>query len=654
MMMAARRISLIFSSLLSLTGAGATLLSPLPQIYGGVIAAAVFVGLLWDRRGTHPLPRRLLTLLGAAGFLFTLLPVRRETLAEQSLAALSILLAVKLLDRKARRDHLQILALSAVITVGAGSLAPDLAFGALIILVCLFGTFFLVWLPFSDLQGTALPHGLLRRLAAVTSSLLLLTLPLSLILFIILPRAVSPFWGGLAPSQQKVSGFSEEIRLGEVGRLALSRDIAFRAEMVSPPGPLVELPYWRGVVMENTDGRRWTASQGPVAVRYVGTDQTVRIVYYVEPHGEHQLFLLEQPETAYLGFRPQSLSRERTLRLRSPLLKRIRYQGLSLPGITRPGKISGEERRRNLLLPEDFSPRIRELAGRLTEGAADPREESRRLLAFFDSGFTYSLDLPRTEGDPLEDFIFRSRVGYCEYFAAALAVMLRAAEVPARLVAGYLGGKYNAAGNYYLVTQAEAHTWVEAWIGEEGWVRLDPTPAGGELGGTFASRTAPKPSLWLDSLRMKWNSWVVQYDAEIQIGLVRSARSLFRIRLPRFTGKGVLRILPWLILPAALWLVLRLRRGRSIDPLPARYRRFERIMMRRGVRRLAHEGPLDFSRRIAKSLPEAAWPAKSFAAEYARLHYGGRSAGDSDLATLDLYLRELRLSTSGRGGGPES
>jgi hypothetical protein len=316
--------------------------------------------------------------------------------------------------------------------------------------------------------------------------------------------------------------------------------------------------------------------------------------------------------------------------------------------------MSGEERRRNLLLPADFSPRIVELAGRLTEGAADSREKSRRLLAFFDSGFTYSLDLPGAEGDPLEDFIFRSRVGYCEYFAAALAVMLRAAEVPARLVAGYLGGEYNAGGNYYLVTQSEAHTWVEARVGEEEWVRLDPTPAGGELGGTFASRTAPKPSLWLDSLRMKWNSWVVQYDAEVQIGLVRSARSLFRIRLPRVTGKGVLRILPWLLLPAALWLIRRLWRGRGTDPVSARYRRFERIMMRRGIRRRAHEGPLDFSRRIARALPEAAWPAESFAAEYARLHYGGRPAGDPDLDALDLYLRELRLSASGRSAAPES
>ena len=248
--MNSRRISILFASSLSLTGAAAALLSPIPRAYGALIIAAVFTGLFWDLRGSHFIPRRLLTALGAAGFLLTLVPATRETLAEQSLAALTVLLAVKLLDRKGRRDHLQILALSAVITVGAGSLAPELAFGILIVAVCFLGTFYLTWLPFSEnLEGTSRP-GLLGRIASTALALILLSLPLTFLLFIILPRSINPFWGGLAPSRQQVSGFSDQIRLGEVGRLALSRDVAFRAEMVSPAAPLDELPSWRGVVME--------------------------------------------------------------------------------------------------------------------------------------------------------------------------------------------------------------------------------------------------------------------------------------------------------------------------------------------------------------------------------------------------------------------
>jgi hypothetical protein len=395
--------------------------------------------------------------------------------------------------------------------------------------------------------------------------------------------------------------------------------------------------------MEETDGLRWSAVPGPVSVRIVSDSSAVRVLYYVEPHGGHQLFLLEQPAAAFLGMRPRPLSQERTLRLRTPLFKRLRYQGLSFPGSERPGKLSGPERRQNLRLPSRLPPRIIELALRLTEGTTDPAEKADLLLASFDSGFSYSLDIPKMEGDPLEDFLFRSRTGYCEYFASALAVMLRAAGIPARLVAGYLGGEYNAGADYYLVTQSEAHTWVEAWLAGRGWIRLDPTPAAGEFGGTFASRSSPRPRLWLDTLRMKWNSWVVQYDAEVQIGLVRGGtRSLFRARLPRFSAKNYGRWGPWLlilILPLSAWMV---RRSRGDDSLDLRYRRFNSLMSRRGVPRLAHEGPIDFSRRAGQTWPEAALIAKAFAGEYARLRYGMIPVDNSGLAALDEHLRKLK------------
>jgi transglutaminase-like putative cysteine protease len=585
-----------------------------------------------------------LTLLGLGGFLFTLLPFRRETLAEQSLAALTILLAVKLLERKARRDHLQILALSAIITVGAGSLAPELVFGSLILLVCVLGTFFLVWLPFSESWNPAGENpGLLGRLAGISLGMIILAFPLAFALFIVLPRSVNPFWGGLTTSQKQVSGFSEEISLGEVGKLAVSQDVAFRAEMLDPAAPLPEIPYWRGVVMEQTDGSSWSSVRESVSIRKFPTTDVVRITYYVEPHGEHQLFLLEQASAAYIGLRPQPLSKGRTLRLRRPLYRRIRYQGLSHPLPSRPAALSAEERRRNLELPSDFSPRIRELALELSEGAANAREVADRMLAFFAIRFTYTLDVPPAGGDPLEEFLFRHRSGYCEYFASAMAVMLRSAGVPSRLVAGYLGGEYNGNGNYYLVTQAAAHTWVEAWLGEEGWRRLDPTPAASELGGTIASRDAGRTVLWLDSLRMKWNSWVVQYDAAVQVGIVRKgARTLFRARLASPSRGGVIRFALWAVCAAAIAFWWRRRRPGAVDPLQERYDGFNRLMARRDIEREPHEGPLAFGARVADLWPEARPDAGRFAAGYARLRYGMVKTAPGDLEELDEILSRLR------------
>jgi hypothetical protein len=265
------------------------------------------------------------------------------------------------------------------------------------------------------------------------------------------------------------------------------------------------------------------------------------------------------------------------------------------------------------------------------------------MLAFFGKDFTYTLDVPAAGADPLEAFLFRHRSGYCEYFASSLAVMLRSAGVPARLVAGYLGGKYNTNGNYYLVTQAAAHTWVEAWLEEGGWSRLDPTPAAEEFGGTIASREAPGTLLWLDALRMKWNSWIVQYDAEVQVGIVRTgARTLFRFRLPRPAFRDAARYLPWVLL-LAVPLLWRWRRGaRRRDPLEERWRSFSRLMLRRGLERFPHEGPLDFAGRVSRAWPEAGRDAGAFSEEYARLRYGEAEVAPADLKRLDRLLESLR------------
>jgi ribosomal protein S21 len=147
---------------------------------------------------------------------------------------------------------------------------------------------------------------------------------------------------------------------------------------------------------------------------------------------------------------------------------------------------------------------------------------------------------------------------------------------------------------------------------------------------------------------MKWNSWVVQYDAEVQIGLVRGGtRSLFRARLPRFSAKSYGRWGFWLLIPLLLLSLWMLRRTRGGDSLDLRYRRFNRLMSRRGIARLTHEGPIDFSRRAGQVWPEAAPAAKAFAGHYARLRYGGIPADASDLDSLDRQLRKLKRMGSG-------
>jgi transglutaminase-like putative cysteine protease len=647
----ARTVSHLLAYAVAATAAAALALSPLPRSAWLLVAGAIAAGAAWDRRGGHPVPAWLLTVLGLAGFLASLVPLSRTTLAEQSLTALSYLLAVKLLAPKRRRDHLQILAVALMLIAGAASLEPEVVFAVLLVLTLFLGVSLLVWLPFSEQPAVELvDRGLLRRLAAVSGGLAAGSLPLAVALFVILPRSVNPFWGGLGgASRQGVSGISDQLQLGQVSSIAQSGAVAFRADLEELPGPLPEVPYWRGTVLEETDGLRWSAVERyrPSSVSPPGT--AVRLTYYVEPHGARQLFLLETPSSAWISARVQLLGASRVLRLPAPLGRRIRYQAFSVPGGGYPERLTAEERERNLRVPAATSPAVRELARTLAGGERDPGAVAQRLLAHFARGYTYSLELPAADGDPLEAFVLRHRTGYCEYFAAALAIMLREDGVPARVVGGYLGGQYNEAGNYYLVTQAAAHAWVEAYLGGR-WVRLDPTPAARELGGTFASRRAGRAIPWLDNLRMRWNSYVIQYDAESQLALARrSGASLraWRLRPGRLTAVGGAA----LGAAALLFVGSRLLRRRRLTPLDARHERFSRLAARAGVARLPHEGPLDHARRYGAARGRLERPILAFGELYAACRYGGRPADERTLAELDRLLASIKEAPS-RPGAP--
>ena len=299
-----------------------------------------------------------------------------------------------------------------------------------------------------------------------------------------------------------------------------------------------------------------------------------------------------------------------------------------------------EDRSLNVRLPATLPDSISALADRIAGGESDPAAVADRLLAHFSRGYTYSLQVPTSSGDPLESFILGHRTGYCEYFAAALAVMLRTQGIPARVVSGYLGGDYVPDGAYYLVTQASAHAWVEAAIGDA-WVRFDPTPASAELGSTFAARQGGRPRFWLDVLRMRWNSWVVQYDAESQLALVQSGAA--RVREMRLDLGRAARAAPFVLVVAVLITgATAAARRRTTDPLAKRVARFENLAARCGAARALHEGPLDHAERFARLAPEAGPAARRFGATTAACRYGMRPADAGTLAELDALLTSIR------------
>lgn len=295
---------------------------------------------------------------------------------------------------------------------------------------------------------------------------------------------------------------------------------------------------------------------------------------------------------------------------------------------------------------DNLSPEITALASRITEGAQTRLEKVEAVIEHL-QGFGYTLDLrssPRVEAgaDPIEGFLFDTREGHCEYFATATAVLLREVGVPVRNVNGYYGAHKNPFGDFYVVRQADAHSWVEVHFGPLGWVTFDPTPPSGRLAGDDAPLW-PAAAQMLDLIRSAYLNYVIDYNLGKQIAILE------QLGLRRAGGDS---FAPWqkrawllhLFWIAALVVALRFahKRRRTPQPPEARiYRSLLRTLARRGRARRGHESSTRYARRLASEhAPEAAALAV-FARRYEDLRFG-RAGTPEDLEELRRLAREVR------------
>jgi hypothetical protein len=276
-----------------------------------------------------------------------------------------------------------------------------------------------------------------------------------------------------------------------------------------------------------------------------------------------------------------------------------------------PRPLDPAARERYLQLPE-LRERIPALARRVTAGSADGGEAARRLTAFLTRDLRYSLVQARTPGvDALEDFLFVRRSGNCEYFATALAIMLRTVGVPARVVNGFQRGEWNPYGEYVAVRLSDAHSWVEAWIGGAGWVTFDASPR------SEAAASGGRVGLYLDALRMRWYRYVVNWSLKDQVDLASSIRHTARRLRPEWPTLSAwprpnASLVIGVSAAVALVVAWRWRRGDGVArrrvgrrDVPDFYRRALRLLARRGVRPAPHETAREFCARIQAEIP--AW-----------------------------------------------
>ncbi len=487
----------------------------------------------------------------------------------------------------------------------------------------------------------------------LATTLLVQSIPMMLVLFVLFPR-ISPLWTVPLESQAAKSGVTDRMSPGDIASLSLSPELAFKASFsgaIPGPGQL----YWRGLVLENYDGKTWTRRANltdsiwrnkqskPVwakDIERLGSTQSYSII--LEPTRQNWLFSLataDLPANADIA-----MLDDYTLAYvhRRGVTAKFKYAVTSDLEYRLETELNDEVRRRNTSLPRDSNPRTRALVSAIWALASNDADYVNRVLIYFaDEKFAYTLQPPKLGDDDIDEFLFDSQRGFCEHYAGSFVFMMRAAGVPARVVLGYQGGEYNALANYIAVHQFDAHSWAEVWYEGRGWVRVDPTrmvsPERIQRGlesavadeDTFLANSPLswlkyRQLLWLQELRQQlgaighyWDNWVVGYNARSQ--LVFLSKYLEKVDASRL-GMLMLTVFFGLLGIVALF-VLRARNKRVLTGVDQQYLRFCQLLSKQGLVRYHGEGPRDYSRRISRERPDLALVIQRVTQEFIRLNY---------------------------------
>jgi transglutaminase-like putative cysteine protease len=510
-------------------------------------------------------------------------------------------------------------------------------------------------------QDPATP-GLFRLSLAGSLAAVLITASL----FFIIPRVGQASLPIRAELRRMITGFTSQVELGAIGEIETDTTVVMRVSLPDTTLTPAERSglRWRGLALDLFDGRGWTASRperralraippGVVRVGVLrGRGRILTQEIFLEPIGTDVIFAA-----------PRVLS----VQLAAPGLLADDTGGLSVPAPSarlhytveseleqRPGEgtdirpLDPVSRARYLKLPP-LPERIPALARQLTAGSGDGRETARRLTDFLTRNFRYSLTQARTAGvDPLEDFLFVRRSGNCEYFATALAIMLRTVGVPSRVVNGFQRGEWNPYGEYFAVRLSDAHSWVEAYVEGAGWLTFDASPRD-ETGGSAWGPLA----LYLDTFRLRWYRYVVNWSLKDQIDVASAIRQTARTWRPDWPSPGEWTgarapVLLGVVLVAAV-VAWRLRRSGPVGrralarrAVPDFYRRALRLLARRGIRPAGPETAREFSARVRAAAPAWAGALDTITRAYERARFDTARLVPEDLAAIDRSLAILR------------
>ena len=626
-------------------------LARLPQwvtiFFGVVIAWRAWIA--WS--ALRAPPRYVMWAITLAAAVGTFLTYGRITGREAGTTLLIIMAALKLLEMRSQRDVVLAIYLGFVLVISNFLFSQGIPLG-LYMLVC-------VWIFVATLIGfnhLGKPPTVTQRLRPA-GALLLQALPLMAAFFILFPRAQGPLWALPQDGRAGRTGLSETMSPGNIANLIKSDALAFRVQFEERLPPYQTL-YWRGPVLVEFDGTTWRMPEivpGGGPPRYSKQERPTRYSVTLEPHNKNWLFALDVP-----GELPRGSFIQGDLQLRSyrQVNDRFRYDITSYLDYTYGERASDVALAPALRFDETRNPRTVALGRQWAREDPTPAAIFRKAGHHFTTGgYTYTLEPPTLDKvNPYDDFVFNTKLGFCEHFAGSFVLLMRAAGIPARVVTGYQGGEVNPLNNELIVRQADAHAWAEVWVRGEGWLRVDPTAVVSPLrvdGGVNAALgpigvlpnliAADKFGL-LANLRFawhlmnsQWDQWIVGYNMDRQ----RQFFSQMGVKDVDWRTLGFWLLASTIVLGGivSMGLLLRDRRPRREAALIA-WDRFCRKLAAAGLARAPHEGPLDYLARVAAARPAIAAEASEITRRYVDARYGP-GASREELRALSRLVRSF-------------
>jgi transglutaminase-like putative cysteine protease len=704
---------LVFTGFASLAGTGGL---DLPTVFL-VSAALVLRGYLLATRRSFVIHERWTTWLTLAYVAFYLADyfLLSGSFLNATVHLVLFVMAVRLFSAQRDRDYYFLAIISFLMVLAAAVLTVNstflLAFVAFLLMAVV--TFILMEMRRSSVAATLqakassdplAPRRMAWSLAAASPLLAGLILAGASVIFFVLPRISAGYLSAYAPSSELTSGFSDRVQLGQIGRIQQSSSVVMHIQIDDDQRGRYDVK-WRGIALSRFDGKSWSNPHEQVVVpravagRFVlwqpdpkwealleapplRAVQTIHYRVLMEPIGANIFFLAARPHSLEGDYRLISMDRGGAVYDLDPEHLVGRYEASSNIAQPRADELRAaassyppEISRGYLQLPTQLDRRIPRLAEQVTASNANNYDKAAALEQYLRTNFGYTLQLSRTPPpDPLAEFLFERKQGHCEYFASAMAVMLRTLGIPARIVNGFRTGEFNDLTAEYIVRAANAHSWVEAYFPDYGWVSFDPTPGGMLEGRAGWSRLA----LYMDAVASFWREWVINYDVGHQQTLAqqttRTGRQLVEQALasgrrryaallaaarhaqqsvassPRrwgFVGSLIASMLLLLINLRRLGRLVRLRRlvkhPEDSPRLAATvwYERMTRRVARRGWRKSPAQTPAEFLAAIQD--PQL----RSSVAQFTR-HYESARFGDSAEDARRLPELYVEITTTAR------